>query len=311
MKFKRTVLLAAFVVTMGLLLGAIAASGAVPEPATLISPSGTITDDTPTYTWNAVANTDRYHLIVWDSTVIRSFNFTYGSEVCSDGTGECSATPQFVLANGPHEWWIRTSNADGDGDWSDGMSFTVDVSIGPAHVPRTGQTQSYAAGDDGYLQKGVPLPNPRFTDNGDGTVTDNSTELIWLKNADCSGIQGVQEQGVDWETAVALSRRLADGQCGLSDGSVAEDWRLPNIREFQSLVDFSNSNPALTDNHPFIQAVESRNRSYWTSTSTAFTIGSHQLSYDFAWTINFESGESQSGVAKYLGRLVWPVRDGN
>src|SRR5262249_3439758 len=40
------------------------------------------------------------------------------------------------------------------------------VSVGfPAPVPRTGQTTSYAAGDDGALQKGVAWPNPRFTVN--------------------------------------------------------------------------------------------------------------------------------------------------
>jgi len=41
-----------------------------------------------------------------------------------------------------------------------------------AAVPQTGQTQSYSAGDDGDLQVGKPWPDPRFTDNGDGTVTD-------------------------------------------------------------------------------------------------------------------------------------------
>ena len=49
-----------------------------------------------------------------------------------------------------------------------------------ALVPATGQTDSVAAGDDGDLQKGVPWPDPRFTDNGDGTVTDHLTGLIWL-----------------------------------------------------------------------------------------------------------------------------------
>lgn len=56
---------------------------------------------------------------------------------------------------------------------------------GGAPVPRTGQTTSYAPGDDGDLQKGVAWPVPRFTDNEDGTVTDNLTGLIWLTNADC------------------------------------------------------------------------------------------------------------------------------
>ncbi len=56
-------------------------------------------------------------------------------------------------------------------------------------VPRTGQTISYAAGDDGDLQKEVAWPKPRFTDLGDGTVTDNLTGLIWTKNA--QQIQGL------------------------------------------------------------------------------------------------------------------------
>ena len=66
----------------------------------------------------------------------------------------------------------------------------------PAPVPKTGQTISYEPGDDGYYQKGVAWPNPRFTDNGDGTVTDNLTGLIWLKNANCFGTR-------TWATALS------------------------------------------------------------------------------------------------------------
>ena len=57
----------------------------------------------------------------------------------------------------------------------------------PAPVPKTGQTTSYTTGDDGDLEMGVPWPSPRFTDKGDGTVTDNLTGLIWLKDANCFG----------------------------------------------------------------------------------------------------------------------------
>ena len=56
-----------------------------------------------------------------------------------------------------------------------------------APVPKTGQTTIYAAGDDGALQKGVAWPTPRFTDNDNGTVTDNLTGLIWMKNANAFG----------------------------------------------------------------------------------------------------------------------------
>ena len=84
----------------------------------------------------------------------------------------------------------------------------------PARVPKTGQTQCYNAstiidcagtGQDGALQKGVAWPNPRFTDNGNGTVTDNLTGLIWLKNADCLGLRA-------WDTALYASRQLNAGQ---------------------------------------------------------------------------------------------------
>ena len=52
---------------------------------------------------------------------------------------------------------------------------------GTVNLPKTGQKTSYATGDDGALRKGVSWASPRFTDNGDGTVTDNLTGLVWLK----------------------------------------------------------------------------------------------------------------------------------
>ena len=66
--------------------------------------------------------------------------------------------------------------------------FDDQIPVGPpSPVPKTGQTTSYATGDDGELEKGVAWPNPRFTDNNNGTVTDNLTGLIWLKHANCFG----------------------------------------------------------------------------------------------------------------------------
>ena len=40
---------------------------------------------------------------------------------------------------------------------------------------------------------------------------------------------------------------LKSGQCGLTDGSVAGNWRLPNVKELQSLIDFAYSKPALSN----------------------------------------------------------------
>ena len=66
------------------------------------------------------------------------------------------------------------------------LSGTADASSGIV-VPVTGQTTIYYPGDDGEIQSGLIWPDPRFTDNGDGTVTDNLTGLIWLKDGNCFG----------------------------------------------------------------------------------------------------------------------------
>ena len=108
---------------------------------------------------------------------------------------------------------------------------------GGGGIPKTGQTISYATGDDGDLQKGFAWPYPRFTDNGDGTVTDELTSQIWLKDAGCLGPR-------KWIEALSDANGLADGSCGLTDGSSAGDWRLPNRFELLVLVDIGNQNPA-------------------------------------------------------------------
>jgi hypothetical protein len=62
----------------------------------------------------------------------------------------------------------------------------------------------------------------RFVDCGDGTVKDNNTGLFWLKDADCLVMQF-------WAEANIAAAQLADGQCGLTDGSKPGDWRLPTL----------------------------------------------------------------------------------
>ncbi len=103
---------------------------------------------------------------------------------------------------------------------------------------KTGQTTSYATGDDGDLQKGVAWPAPRFTDNGNGTVTDNLTGLMWTKDASPEA-GGVGVEKVNWETALNYCNGLTLGEY--------TDWRLPNVKELQSLIDWTYYNPALSN----------------------------------------------------------------
>ena len=175
------------------------------------------------------------------------------------------------------------------------------VGSSSAGVPRTGQTTSYGPRDDGALQKGVAWPNPRFTDNINGTVTDNLTGLVWLKNANCFGTR-------TWAVALVDANSLANGNCSLSDGSAAGDWRLPNVKELQSLIDFAYIAPALsntagtgqwTPGNPFT-GVQSDN--YWSSTTIADNT-------DYAWSVFVYNGGVYGGI-KTDSHYVWPVRGG-
>ncbi len=171
----------------------------------------------------------------------------------------------------------------------------------PAPVVRTGQTGCWDAsgtpiscagtGQDGELVKGVSV-SPRFTDNADGTVKDNLTGLIWLKNANCFGPR-------NWTTALTDANTLASGACGLTDGSVAGNWRLPNVKELPSLLDYGRFDPALPLGHPFSGV---QPNVYWSSSSTA-------SSPNYAWDVFFNSGlvfQDNKNSSYY----VWPVRGG-
>jgi hypothetical protein len=149
---------------------------------------------------------------------------------------------------------------------------------------------------------GVRWPDPRFTDNGDGTVTDHLTELIWLKNADCFG----DDLQLTWGRALRGANDLADGDCGLSDGSVPGDWRLPNLREFLSLIDYSQKAPALPTTHPFSDVPA--DAWYWTST---YHMRGPWPMRQMVWRVTLSYGETGAGIPAEDYHKAWPVRGGN
>lgn len=171
----------------------------------------------------------------------------------------------------------------------------------PGPVNRTGQMTSQVPGDDGSYQYGVTWPSPRFSDQGDGTVLDHLTGLLWLQDASCP-------TGLNWQAAINFSNALEDGQCGLTDGSQAGDWRLPNILELHSLIDYEFSGPALcnaagdaqwTPSDAFTNVVSDR---YWSSTSNMYSPSSS------AWFVDFASGLLVGSHKVDAIYQTWPVR---
>jgi len=169
-------------------------------------------------------------------------------------------------------------------------------------VTRTGVTSVSASGDDAFYLKGGAWPNPRFTimsstnvpDASTNCVVDNLTGLIWARNADLYGT-------TNWSSAftvIAAFNAANYGGCS--------DWRLPNVRELLSLVDWKFGSPALSDgtgtnqwtaaSGPFFNVA---NWEYWSST-TATDGGGVE--------VKMGSGSVQSMTKSSYTYRVWPVR---
>ena len=93
-------------------------------------------------------------------------------------------------------------------------------------VPKTGQTESQSIGDDGDLETGLAWPDPRFTDNGDGTFTDNLNGLMWDQDGNQFGAR-------TWAQAF-------DDIAGHTAGNY-DDWRVPNVYERESLLNLGST----------------------------------------------------------------------
>ena len=171
--------------------------------------------------------------------------------------------------------------------------FGVTGTIPPAPVPKTGCTISRETGDDGHYQKGVAWPVPRFTtgtSTSSNCVTDNLTGLTWLRNPTAT-LRNCSDSILYCENLTGTS-----GRGGFTD------WRLPNMREMQSLFDYYNRAPALPTGHPFIGVPATND--FWTGT----------LAYNGGGAILFFFASMDRGTTAVLAPsntlCAWPVRGG-
>lgn len=160
------------------------------------------------------------------------------------------------------------------------------AAFGVNHV--TGHIKAYAAESFGpiggkYVRavRGDSYGINEFVDNENATITDQATGLMWTQ--DDNG------EGLDWGDALAYAENY--------ELAGYTDWRLPNVKELQSIVDYSRSPSATVEENigPAIdpmfnctsiinEAGDSDYAYYWTSTSAHFTSGEP---YYYAWYVAF------------------------
>lgn len=149
-------------------------------------------------------------------------------ETCSGGSQSLSASSSTVAAGCYTATTLET--VDSDLNESNIRSGKTVFGITGFLSYSSGQTTSYGAGPDDADKDGS---SKSYTDNLDGTVTDNNTNLVWQKDHkdNCATLS--------WEDALSYCSTLANGVDGLTDGSSAGDWRVPSNVELITLADYS------------------------------------------------------------------------
>src|SRR5262249_22431136 len=127
----------------------------------------------------------------------------------------------------------------------------------------------------------------RFIDNGDGTITDLHTGLMWERQDVCVPFLHCADLVASWPSAmaaIAFYNGTSNGEVLQDDGFAGHfDWRIPNVLELESIVELDA--PGCGAGAPCIDPVfgPTGAGAYWTSTSEPLGLG--------IWTVDFASGE--------------------
>lgn len=214
------------------------------------------------------------------------------------------------------------------------------IRCGDPFLPATGQTTCWDVGthtptacagtqQDGEVLAGMPLA---YVDNGDGTVSDLTTGLMWEKKGDDGSIHDYNNLAITWANAFSYFINRLNNRCkndesvdcsagGDSDCSGVggpcgfagyRNWRVPNMRELASIIDYSAQSPAVkpvfhdsiacTPGCSHLTCSCTNNGAHWTSTTYVATPGS-------AWNMTFGQGNTGPSV-KTTGMQVRAVRGG-
>jgi len=251
-----------------------------------------------------------YQKLITNCLLIISFLFLCGVGPCETGytisgtvDGDELEGITLTLTGGDTS---ATTTTASDGSYTlaglNNGTFTVTPSLsGYTFTPASASVSVSDADETGVDFTGTE--DDRFTDNGDGTVTDTLTDIIWLKNTDCYSQQ-------NWATATSSANGLNSGECGLTDGSAEGDWRLPTKEELQGIGtdppmtwESDGSLPPVPWTIPGSPFVSVQSSYYWSRTTNAYYTG-------YAWYVSMYDGNVHL-YYKTTSYYVWPVRSDN
>jgi len=190
------------------------------------------------------------------------------------------------------EFW-NILNEEGSVSYFGIYEFREEDILEPAYEP----TDIPVSGEENLVQASISvLPEERFVDNGDGTVTDKKTNLMWIKNG----------WRIDFFSAV--NWRDASEKCKSFQYGGYTDWRLPSIQEWKSLMDKNNEFPALVEPNPFENIIV--HMPYWSNTDFNSDRSGSLKSTTRAYTVMLYYGRiSHQNINKLA--FILPVRSLN
>lgn len=145
----------------------------------------------------------------------------------------------------------------------------------------------------------------RFVDCGNGTITDNTTGLVWLQNAHCWNLG----PHPNYQVSMATAEGLGDGLCGLTDGSEPGDWRLPSKADWEAMiagVDIA-CDPRIADDSGLGCWMEGLDLFTNVQSDRYWSASTEDGEVNRAWFVNLTTGVIETGN-KDGQLLLWPVR---
>lgn len=205
---------------------------------------------------DAVSYCDNLTLGGYDDWRVPSFREL--ESIVDYGRNEHTIDPIFQNI-APNDYWLTSSYLS---------STASSASAGDQHILlfTSGQQFSYMNNGAYFVRcvRGAELQSS-FTRSNDDIVTDHAAGLMWQDNSEAATTHQVWENAINYCEALTL-------------GSYS-DWRLPNIRELQTIVDFNTYNPSIysvfQNKAPY---------TYWSST------GQTASNEQGAWKISFYNG---------------------